>query len=205
MGTVATATASGDGAANAVAHITGTTATKLLWPEDSIPTTFTFCHVTRWTGGSRGRILTCRNGPSQDEDWFHGHHWSRRGVAAYGYHPEWYKTNDENVGNHDDWLVMCGTNAGPTAPGNIILDQDEIGTSSGGLGSCRLNIGYYQPSDWALHSVLIWDYSLGTVPVPWHDVPYLNIQFPVVLCATLSMVQWKGVWNGCLRAGRRGT
>ena len=79
-----------------------------------------------------------------------------------------------NYGVRDDWLVMCGTNAGATAPGNIILDQDEIGTADGGQGSTRLNIGYFEASDWALHSVLIWDYSLGTLPALWHTSATLS-------------------------------
>jgi hypothetical protein len=157
---VATAAASGDGAANAVTFITGTTTTKLLWPESSIPSTFTICSVTRYTGGTRRRILTCLGSPSQAADVTHGHHSSKRGHAYY----YGYKVLNANHGVLDDWLVMCGTNAGATAPGNIILDQDEIGTADGGVGgSCRLHTGYYESSDWALHSLLIWDYSLGTV------------------------------------------
>jgi len=166
---VATAAASGDGAANAVTFITGTTATKLLWPESSIPSTFTVCSVTRYTGGSRGRILTCQNSPSQSANWIHEHHLSKRGVAHYA---NGWQTSEANHGVLDDWLVMCGTNAGATAPGNIIVDQDEVGTADGGVGSCRLNIGYDErydePSDWAVHSLLIWDFSLGTVPALWH-------------------------------------
>jgi hypothetical protein len=63
---------------------------------------------------------------------------------------------------------MCGSNAG-TTPGNIVIDQSEIGTAAGGGGGCRMNINYVEESDhWALHSVLIWDYSLGTLPALWH-------------------------------------
>ena len=156
-GTVATATASGDGAANAVAHITGTTATDLLWPEDSIPTIVTVCSVTRYTGGARGRILHCLDSPTQSINWLQGHHNAFRGHVYYS----GLKTTSSNVGVVDDWLVMCGTNAGATFPGNIIMDHDEIGTADGGEGGCRLNVGYTQQSDWALHSVLIWDYSIG--------------------------------------------
>ena len=162
-----TATASGNGAANAVTFISGTTATKMLWPENSLPTTFTVCSVTRWTGGARGRLLTCAYSPGQSINWSHGHWDGRRGVAFY-WHSEWV-TAFTNKGVVDDWLVMCGTNAGATPPGNIILDQSMIGTSSGHLhvSGGQLNINYDSPysSDWALHSLLIWDYSLGTVPV----------------------------------------
>ena len=165
---MATATASGDGAANAVTFISGTTTTKLLWPENSIPSTFTVCSVTRYTGGTRERILDCYGSPSQAANWHHGHWHQARGPTHY---VNGWKTSSSSHGVVDDWLVVCGTNAGATFPGNIILDQDEIGTADGGLGSCRLNIGYMsdvEPSDWALHSLLIWDYSLGTVPALWH-------------------------------------
>ena len=150
---MATAAASGDGVANAVTFISGTTATRLLWPESSIPSTFTVCSVTRYTGGVRRLILTCDGSPSQSTIWHHGHHWGRRIVYYNG-----WKTSTSSHGVVDDWLVMCGTNAGPTAPGNIVEDQDEIGTSNGGGGGCRLNIGYWYDaaSDfWSLHSLLI--------------------------------------------------
>jgi hypothetical protein len=168
---VATATASGDGAANAVAHITGTTATKMLWPEDSIPSTFTVCSVTRYTGGARGRNMGCMNSPTQSLNWLQGHYSSMRGVALYNV----WQTAQTNTGIVDDWLVMCGTNDAAVAfPGNIIMDQDEIGITSGGLGGCRLNFGYAGSTDWALHSLLIWDYALGTAPVPFHATPYVS-------------------------------
>ena len=169
---MATATASGDGAANAVTFISGTTATKLLWPESSIPSTFTVCSVTRWTGGTRRRILNCQYSPSQYVDWLHGHHNLKRGVAYYN--GVSFLTARANHGVLDDWLVMCGTNAEATVPGNIILDQDEIGTNDGGNGGYRLSIGYYETSDWALQSLLIWNYSLGTGPALWHTSKTLS-------------------------------
>jgi hypothetical protein len=175
---VATAAASGDGAANAVTSIRGTTVTKLLWPENSIPSTFTVCSVTRYTGGTRGRILNGMDGPSQSKNWVQGHNEMKRGIAYYVGSffgdPDGWNTLEATRGVLDDWLVMCGTNAGATAPGNIIVDQDEIGSAHGGGGSCCLNIGYTTPSDWALHSLLIWDYSLGTVPALWHTSATLS-------------------------------
>jgi len=169
---VATANASGHGAANAVTSITGTEDTRMLWPENSIPDTFTVCSVTRYTGGSRGRILNCQRSPSQSVNWLHGH----GGWSGRAFYKEW-KTSGANQRDHDNWLVMCGTNGGPTFPGNILLDRDEIGTADGGTGSCRLNIGYSTESDWALHSLLIWDYSLGTVPAPLHTSATLSQLF----------------------------
>jgi hypothetical protein len=164
----------------------------MLWPESSIPSTFTVCSVTRYTGGESGesgRILNCHASPTQSVDWLHGHSSSRRGVAYYN--NGFKQSSSEGV--LDDWLVMCGTNAGVSKPGNIILDQDSIGSADGGSGSvCRLNIGYNEASDWALHSLIIWDYSLGTVPAPWHT------------SATLSQALCK--WSfPCCDVGMRGT
>ena len=185
--------AASGGGGSAVSFIAGTTTTKLLWPESSIPSTFTICSVTRYTGGTRRRILTCLGSPSQAANWLHGHLISMRGVAYYA---NGLQTSYANHGVLDDWLVMCGTNAGATAPGNIILDQDEIGTADGGVGSCRLNIGYFQPSDWALHSVLIWDYSLGTVSALWHTwQPYRRF------CCHGSV---HGVIEGCVELFSQG-
>ena len=142
----------------------------MLWPENSIPNTFTVCSVTRYTGGSRLNILSCQRSPSQSRAWYHGNWFGRTGITNYN---KW-TTSNANKGDSDDWLVMCGTNGGATAPGNIIMDQDEIGIANGGYGSCRLNIGYHHPSDWAVHSLLIWDYSLGTIPALWHTSATLS-------------------------------
>jgi len=156
---VATAAASGDGAANAVTFITGTTDTRMIWPSGSMTSTFTICSVTRYNGGTRNRILGCKGSPLT-ANWIHGHHGGNSGLAYY----EGWKTAYATHGVRDDWLIMCGTNAGATAPGNIVVGQDEIGTNDGGWGGCRLNINFDDRGDWALHSLLIWDYSLGTVP-----------------------------------------
>ena len=183
-----TAAASGDGAANAVTFIRGTTATTMLWPESSIPSTFTVCSVTRFTGGTRARILGAHSSPTQPALWAHGHWSGNRGIVYY----DGWKASSSSKGVLDDWLVMCGTNAaGVPAPGNIILDQDEIGTATGGVGNVRLNIGYQYQSDWALHSLLIWDYSLGTVPALWHT------------SATLSQVLLLWLFSWC-DSGMRG-
>jgi hypothetical protein len=187
---VTTVTESGNGAAKEVTSIRGTTTTKLLWPENSIPSTFTVCSVTRYTGGSRGRILNGYKSPTQSLNWLHGHFGTWRGVAFYN---DW-QTAYDNRGDVDDWLVMCGTNAGAT-PGNVILDQIPIGTSVGGQGNGRLNIGYQDVSNWALHSLLIWDYSLGTVPVPWHTRPCLSNLVTGSVDVGLSMVRFRDAWN----------
>ena len=200
---MATAAASGGGAANAVTFISGTPATKLLWPENSIPSTFTVCSVTRYTGGLRNQILGCRDSPSQSSSWSQGHYSSQGGVRGVAYYPWSWKTSTATKGIRDNWLVMCGTNAGTTVPGNIIIDQDEIGTSSGGQGGYRLNIGYYSSSDWALHSVLIWDYSLGTVSALWHTSATLSQVLLTWFFSLCDLGKRRTVFSGQGDWGRR--
>ena len=42
------------------------------------------------------------------------------------------------------------------------LDQDAIGTVNGGIGNCQLALNYNEPTDWLLHSLLVWDSGLST-------------------------------------------
>ena len=154
---------------------------------------FTVCSVTRYTGRARGKILTCKNSPAKSQNWFHGHWSRRggctveffgdkagtcqtgRGRAKYGgwktdnfrdarYQEGTDSWESNNHGAVDDWLVMCGTNGqGTDVPGNIVIDQEAIGTTkNGGSSNCQLNIGYHQASDWALHSLFIWNKALST-------------------------------------------
>ena len=64
-----------------------------------------------------------------------------------------------------DWLILCGSNDRDVpSPGNVVFEQDEIGTSNAGIGACRMHINDYaaQKSDFALHSVLVWEAGLST-------------------------------------------
>ena len=95
---------------------------------------------------------------------YYGNQWNTDNFAEATYQ-EGDDSEESNHGAVDDWLVMCGTNGGETAAGDsIVIDQNTEGTAVGGHGSCRLNIGYREASDWALHSLFIWDTALGTPP-----------------------------------------
>ena len=148
------AAGSGNGSTTELQYLAGDTSSTVLWPTGSIPTEFTICSVTRYTGGSMGRILTGKN-----INWFHGHWGSRRGVA---YYEEW-KTNFLNVGVLTDWLIMCGKNRG-SKPYNILVDGVASGITDGGIGSDILAINRspsFQNSDWAFREVMIWSTALS--------------------------------------------
>ena len=159
-------TSDGDGAHQAITFLQGTQDTKVKWAEMSVPTTFTVCSVTRWTSdlaAKKQRILSCLN--AGETNWLHGHHpvsgtTIGRGSTYYG---NGYKSNAVNDAPDTDWLILCGSNDRDVpSPGNVVFEQDEIGTSNAGIGACRMHINDYaaQKSDFALHTVLLWDQGL---------------------------------------------
>jgi hypothetical protein len=52
-GTIKYGSGVGSGAKGDVSFISGGTTSKLFWPEGSIPTSFTICTITRYTGGGQ--------------------------------------------------------------------------------------------------------------------------------------------------------
>jgi len=154
----------GNGATQAVTFLQGRVDTKVVWPEMVIPSTFTICSVTRWTSAERaqqGRILSSLSATSS-LNWLHGHDQYGPGAAYYG---DGYKARyDDSLGAKTDWVVLCGTNdADVGRPGNVIYEQVERATANGGRGGGYMHINDWtaQRSDFALHSVLIWDRGLS--------------------------------------------
>ena len=145
----------GNGASAVICSISGTTTSQLVFPTDSIPTTFSICSISRYTGQSQLRIL--RGG--QSSDWLHGHYYGI-GVAYY----EAFVTASSSTvpGPVTDWLVMCGEN---TAPYSVRANNIAVGIATGPTsGGKQLTINYqgqYEDnSDWAVAEVAIWNRSL---------------------------------------------
>lgn len=74
-----------------------------------IPTTFTLCSVTRYTGTvgigePRGRILQ-----TKESNFLHGHWSDRINVVHYA---KWVTGTDTPPTNME-WVVLCGTNGAP--------------------------------------------------------------------------------------------
>ena len=67
----------GYGASCNITYLKGTTNSKINWPIGSIPDKFTILSLTRYTGGTRGRILQ-----GQKKNWLHGHNSNKRGENA---------------------------------------------------------------------------------------------------------------------------
>jgi hypothetical protein len=155
-GTITKTCGSSNGALGNINYLTGGTSSIIEWPDGSIPSNFTILSLTRWTGGSRQRILSSPVG-----NWLHGHWGGLRGVCHYDY---WIK-GDPSIGNLDDWLCCIGKNSSST-PNNILIDGVPYGQTGNGNGGYRLGINnnpwavYGEVSDWAFGCVIVWDYHL---------------------------------------------
>lgn len=152
---------SGYGASVSIPYIYGSTTSIVNWPDGSIPINFTVCSITRYTGSSKARILTSRNG-----NWLHGHWYNHRGVT---YYENWIQQVNFNHNHNRDeivnnWVVTCGKNNG-TAPDNILIDGVARGQRNGGIGGqTGMTINgnpFGELSDWAFSHVFIWDQNLS--------------------------------------------
>ena len=159
-GTISIGTSIGNGASGAINYISGGITSTITWPIGSIPSNFTILSLTRYTGGTRARLLTSVTG-----NWLHGHYYNSIGVCYY----EGWKTPQATTttGNLDDWLCCIGKNSG-TTPNNILADGLGVGNATGGTGNYQLSIntgtyGSTQKSDWALSCVIIYDSQLSDV------------------------------------------
>ena len=153
-----------NGAAGTVCSVRGSTTSQLNFGPSSVPTTFTICSVTRYTGVHKGRIL---NG---DGNWLHGH-WS--GNIGVAYYDAWKTGSATAIAiQPTDWLLFCGQNA---PPGLFLANGVPVGNGAGGgTGNIAMGvnvlgvIGPSELSDWAIAEISVWnralsDYELETV------------------------------------------
>ena len=143
----------GHGATSEVHALTGTTSSVIDFGP-VIPSEFTVCSVTRYTGGARGRILQ-----GDPKNWLHGHFYGSIGVA---YYEGWKTANRAHVSPDTDWVVMCGTNAGSQLK---LVNGADVGTNQGGSGGVSLlvnagTVGGHQKSNFAIAEVVVWPRGL---------------------------------------------
>ena len=115
---------------------------------------FTICSVTRYTGGTFGRILQ-----GKEKNWMHGsHRGDSVGVAYYGI---WRTERAIHVDPVTNWVVMCGTNAASQLE---LVNGIDVATAAGGNGGVTLQVnqGLYpkEKSNFAIAEVLVWNRGL---------------------------------------------
>jgi hypothetical protein len=162
-GAVSIGSVTGNGATWPVPYVGGTTGTQISWGAASIPSTFTICSITRYSGAVKDTILRCKDG--KDDNWIHGHWNSYAGATHYGelavpnsqYGPgELFKTISPNT----NWVVACGRNIQTTGSAGTIINGVVTSTAEGGYGGCKLAINPQWPSDWQLSKVYVWNTHL---------------------------------------------
>jgi hypothetical protein len=153
-GSVTVGTAAGNGAVGVVSYLEGTTSSRMRFPPGSIPSTFTICSVTRYSGAAKRRILD-----GLGANWLHGHYGGSAGVSYYN---GWATPNSNQLSPNTDWLIHCGQNGGDGL--QIINGGTSIGTATSGTGNIRLTImdGSHrnEVSDWQAMEIAVWDRAL---------------------------------------------
>jgi hypothetical protein len=168
-GSVSVGTLGGNGAGAGVSipYVGGTTSTKIKWGSASIPSTFTICSITRYSGVSKQRILG-----SSNLNWIHGH-WGYGGSGNAGATYYYADTNVEyTITPNTNWVVACGRNVVGSGKVGAIINGATTSIGEGGTGNCDLSIGTYcttdtcngqapETSDWQLSRLYVWDSHLS--------------------------------------------
>jgi hypothetical protein len=186
-GAVSVGNVTGNGADRPVPYVGGTTGTQISWGAASIPSTFTICSITRYSGATKQRVLQCR-----DRNWLHGHHGNKAGATYYEGPGELTYTISPNT----NWVVACGRNIQTPGSAGTIINGVVTSTAEGGLGNCELVINPPQrgePSDWQLSKVYVWNTHLPNslfAQASSRLVKFLNSAEP--------SYDFSNFWNGLL-------
>eukprot|EP00960_Hanusia_phi_P074384 768228-Hanusia_phi.AAC.1 len=193
-------TEAGYGSIASVAYVKGGTTNKMFWPSGSIPSDFTICAMTRYTGGTFGRIL---NG--NGANWFQGHWYSggkgtvdaniRLGIAYYG--NNFFTSQSSYFNNKKDWLMMCGARSGPKLAAMVSESGTGIQTlssSTGGLGGFDLSINddSSATSDFAFSQVYIWSRALNSYDMERVLSAMVSYHITGISLATVEGVNYYG-------------
>ena len=145
-GTVSAVNVSGNGSSLTIPALQGNTSTVVRWPTATIlPATYTLFHVTRYTGGTRQRILTGSN-----NNWLSGHWGALSGVA---YHEGWITQLSSSI-HGDNWVLSTDQNS-------LYRSNGVTRGSSGGSASTQLTINHNEVSDWNITFVAVYNRTLG--------------------------------------------
>jgi hypothetical protein len=156
---------SGNGSAVSIPCITGTTASSITWPSESIPIKFTVCSITRYLNAYNQNIVLTNNSGTTDW-WIHGHKYAKKGVSMYKNIDAAQRISTTNTYSKSpltNWLVMCGKNTDTNEKNNVLVDGVVAGTQPIGVLDASLTMcinGTSGKSDFGFSYVFIWDQEL---------------------------------------------
>ena len=150
-GSVKTVISTGHGATGAMWAVQGATSSSYTFG-DILTSQYTICSITRYTGGSRNRILT-----GSRANWLHGH-WN--GGAGIAHYDGWVGASSNQMKNKDDWVIMCGTSNA------VLLHGKKVGTRGSNVAGNQnvvINAGAQsgEKSDWAVAEIITWNRKLS--------------------------------------------
>lgn len=149
----------------AIDCLSGGTDAGIRFPVGVLPATHTLFHLSRYTGGARGRIFdgvgTLANN-STLVNWLSGFWSGKSGVA---HNQKWNTQNTASV-HGDTWFVSCDQNSLYRSD----MIQRNTGTSTNDSPQISINYGNYtmhpsspEPSDWAVAEVIVFDRKLSVL------------------------------------------
>ncbi len=147
-GTITTTTTTLNGSTKSIQALQGATTAGIRFPSATIlPSTYTLFHITRYTGGTRQRIVTGVN-----NNWLSGHWGGNTGVA---YHEGWLTTQTDIHGNN--WFISTDQNS-------LYRSNGVTRGSSGGSASTQLSVNrgaYAEYSDWNIAFLCVYNRTLS--------------------------------------------
>lgn len=155
-GTVTVGSVSANGAGWSIPYVQGTTSSSISWSAGSIPSTFTICSITRYSGATRRRILQCTS-----LNWLHGH-WNGNAGGTH-YHGQG-ATEYYSISPNTNWVVVCGRNIWTAGSAGVIANGVVTCTACGGVGNCDLSINRGDSrefGDWQLSRLYVWNRHLS--------------------------------------------
>lgn len=143
---VSKVSSSGNGASKTFDTLQGNTSSMVTWPSGVLPSTYTLFHVTRYTGGTRGRIYTGSN-----NNWLSGFWSSKSGLA---YHEGWLTQTSTDV-HGNNWVISTDQNS-------LYRSNGVTRGSSGGSASTNLTINFNEQSDWQTTEAIVYNRTLSS-------------------------------------------
>jgi len=153
--------------------ITGTTLTYMSWPT-LMPQTHTFFHVAKYNSGTLG-TNTQRIFNGANINWVSGFWQSKSGVA---YHYGWISVTNQHSLN---WVLSTDQNYLYRSNGTQRNDTNNSGgdvpTVSNSPRGVTTNVGAYEPSDWAIAEIIVYNRTLSLTEILTVEA-YLRAKYP---------------------------
>jgi hypothetical protein len=165
---------SGNGSIRITQALTGTTTSKVTWPDTVLPSTYTLFHVTRYSGSNRQRIFTGATIGTPTPNWLSGFWFQNSGGSGVAYHGAWITSQSDKHGSN--WVLSTDQNSLYRSNG-----VDRTIAAPGSPSYARLAINsepFLEPSDWQVVEVIVYNRTLNNTEILQIE-EYLNAKYGI--------------------------